>query len=74
MEAGKALGVKTKGNIAVKTVAADAANIKRGAKAYYVVASELYATTSGAGSIEVGVFQSSVKNDDLAVVKIDIVA
>lgn len=71
MEEGKALGVKTKGNIAVLTD--DNAGIKAGEKAYYTVATKLYSSVS-TDAIEVGVFQSSVKNDSLAIVKIDIIA
>lgn len=70
MVSGKALGVLTKGNIAVPT---EGTGIIAGDKAYFVVATQKFTKVVGT-NIEVGVFQTAVKNDTLAVVKIDIVA
>jgi len=68
-EADSALAVVTKGNIAVKVKTG--VTVVGGDKAYFIVADKVF-TNVATGNIEVGVFQSSVKNDDLAIVKIDI--
>ena len=67
---GAAVGVLTKGSIAVPT---EGAGIDAGVKAYWNPATAKF-TSVDTATIEVGVFQSAVKNDSLATVKIDIVA
>lgn len=69
MVAGRALGVRTKGSVVVLTDAN--AGIKAGVPAYYIIATKLFGI---AGDIACGVYQTSVKNDNLASIKIDIVA
>lgn len=70
MVEGKALGVLTKGTIAVPTegtgiVAGDSAN-------FNVATGKFTKVATSATVLACGVFQSTVKNDTLAVIKIDI--
>lgn len=68
--------ILTKGNIAVNVLAADTP--VAGDSAYMIVDGTNFGkwtTTAGANTVDAGaVFQSAKKNDDLAVIKVDIVA
>lgn len=68
---GDAVTVMTKGALAVKV--ADAVTVAAGEPAYFVAASGEFTNVVGDNDL-VGVFQSSKKNDNLAIVKLDIVA
>lgn len=67
MSEGDALGVLTKGGIAVPTQDTPVV----GGVAYFDPLTKLY-TNVATDNVEIGVFQTPVKNDTLAVVKIDI--